>query len=61
MAFRLLQRLGESPGLSGQDQLLALALEAGSDDAAAFLEQGRQLLGQMRAAGVILGSAPVSS
>ena len=61
LAFRLLQRLGESPGLSGQDQLLALAREAGSDDASSFLEQGRQLLEQMRAAGVILGCAPVSS
>lgn len=61
LAFRLLQRLGESPGLSGQDQLQALAQEAGSDDVASFLEQGRQLLEQMRAAGVILGSAPVLS
>ena len=61
LAFRLLQRLGESPGLSGHDQLQALAREAGSDDAAHFLEQGSQLLEQMRAAGVILGSAPVSS
>lgn len=61
LAFRLLQRLGESPGLSGQDQLQALAREAGSDDAAYFLEQGRQMLEQLRAAGVILGSAQASS
>jgi len=61
LAYRLLQRLGESPGLSGQDQLRALAREAGSDDAASFLEQGRQLLEQLRATGVILGSAPASS
>lgn len=61
LAYRLLQRLSESPGLSGRDQLQALAQEAGSDDATPFLEQGRQLLEQMRAAGVILGSAPVSS
>lgn len=60
LAFRLLQRLGESPGLSGRDQLQALAQEAGSDDAASFLEHGHQLLEQMRDAGVILGSAPVS-
>jgi hypothetical protein len=61
LAFRLLQRLVESTGMSGHDQLQALALEAGSDGAASFLEQGRQLLEQMRASGVILGSAPVSS
>ena len=61
LAFRLLQRLSESPGLSGRDQLQALAQEAGSDDAASFLEQGRQLLEHMRGAGVILGSAPASS
>lgn len=56
LAFRLLQRLDESPGLTGRAQLEALALEAGHADVAAFVEQGRALLEQMRGAGVVLGT-----
>jgi len=54
LAFRLLQRLDESPGLSGRAQLEALATEAGHADVAAFVEQGRALLEQMRGVGVVL-------
>jgi len=54
LAFRLLQRLDESPGLSGRAQLEALATEAGHADVTAFVEQGRALLEQMRGVGVVL-------
>ena len=57
LAYRLLQRLGEEPQLGGREQLLALAREAGVPADAAFIEQGRQLLEQMRGSGVLLGSA----
>lgn len=53
LAYRLLQRLEESPQLSGREQLRALAAEAGSDDETAFLDMGAALLRQMRATGVI--------
>ena len=56
LAFRLLQRLGDSPSLSGRAQLEALAQEADATDLAAFIEQGAVLLEQMRASGVVLGS-----
>lgn len=56
LAFRLLQRLDESPELSGRAQLEALAVEAGHSDVAAFVEQGRALLEQMRGTGVVLGT-----
>ncbi|MBF6024235.1 DNA-binding domain-containing protein [Lysobacter niastensis] len=55
LAFRLLQRLGEASGLSGREQLQALALEAGDANVTAFLEQGQLLLEQMHATGVVLG------
>ncbi|HEY5851774.1 MAG TPA: putative DNA-binding domain-containing protein [Lysobacter sp.] len=55
LAFRLLQRLGESPELSGREQLQALACEAGSSDVAGFVEQGSALLEQMRGSGVVIG------
>lgn len=61
LAFRLVQRLGEAPTLSGREQLEALASEAGSTDLAAFLEQGTALLEQMRTSGVILGTHPTAS
>lgn len=57
LAFRLLQRLGQAPELSGLAQLEALASEAGAD-VAAFVEPGRALLEQMRATGVLLGTRP---
>lgn len=56
LAHRLLVRLDEHPRLSGREQLEALAREAGTAADAAFLEQGRQLLEQMRDAGVLLGT-----
>ena len=60
LAFRLLQRLGDSPSLSGRAQLEALAQEAGATDLATFIEQGAALLEQMRASGVVLGSRPAN-
>ncbi len=55
LSFRLLQRLDESPGLSGRQQLLTLATEAGaaSDD---FLVNGAEMLASFKAAGVVLGT-----
>ncbi|KRA21180.1 putative DNA-binding domain-containing protein [Lysobacter sp. Root604] len=55
LAYRLVERLGEAPELSGREQLRALAAEAGSDDIDAFVAQGRALLEQMRASGVVPG------
>ncbi|QSX76280.1 putative DNA-binding domain-containing protein [Lysobacter arenosi] len=55
LAFRLVQRLGETPELSGREQLQALTAEAGSNDITAFVEQGTALLEQMRGTGVVLG------
>jgi hypothetical protein len=57
LAYRLLQRLGEQPRLSGRQQLQALAQEAGVPADGGFVTQGLQLLEQMRASGVILGTA----
>lgn len=57
LAFRLLDRLTEHRGLSGREQLQALAQEAGVPADDAFIAQGRQLLEQMRTSGVILGTA----
>jgi hypothetical protein len=57
LAFRLLCRLGDAPQLSGRAQLQALAGEAGVPADEAFIAQGRQLLEQMRASGVLLGVA----
>ena len=58
LAFRLLQRLDESPELTGRAQLEALAVEAGHADVAGFVEQGLALFGQMRDVGVVLGTKP---
>lgn len=55
LAFRLVQRLGESPQLSGREQLQALAAEAGHGDVEAFVEQGSALLEQLRSNGVVPG------
>lgn len=60
LAFRLVQRLGESPTLTGRAQLVALAAEAGASDADAFIAQGQPLLAQLRASGVVLGTAPTA-
>lgn len=56
LTFRLLQRLSDQAGLSGREQLLALAAEAQSPDPMAFLAQGRDMFEQLRAGGVILGT-----
>lgn len=61
LAFRLLQRLGEAPALTGREQLTAIAGEAGTTDLDAFIEQGRILLEQMRGSGVILGTQVVAN
>ncbi|QSX77282.1 HvfC family RiPP maturation protein [Agrilutibacter solisilvae] len=58
LAFRLVQRLGDEPGLTGRAQLVALAAEAGVDDTAAFLAQGVQLLEQFHRTGVVTGTRP---
>lgn len=57
LSFRLLQRLADEPGLSGREQLLALAAEAGAADTEAFLAQGQAMLEQFRAAGIVPGTA----
>ncbi len=56
LSFRLLQRLDAEPGLSGLDQLHALAAEAGAVDADAFVCEGAAMLAHMRAEGTILGT-----
>ena len=56
LTFRLLQRLDELPTLSGRDQLLALAAEAGAPDPEAFLGDGAAMLAQLRAEGTVLGA-----
>ncbi|QNP40279.1 HvfC family RiPP maturation protein [Lysobacter solisilvae (ex Woo and Kim 2020)] len=56
LAFRLLVRLDEAPRLSGREQLVALAQEAGVAADAAFLAQGGALLEQMRDNGTLLGT-----
>jgi hypothetical protein len=56
LTFRLLQRLDQAPDLSGHEQLLALAAEAGADDAAAFLHDGTAMLVQLHREGTILGT-----
>lgn len=57
LAFRLLQRLEESPELSGEAQLRALAIEAGAPDADAFVREGARMLATLRAEGTLLGTA----
>lgn len=57
LSFRLLQRLADEPMLSGREQLLALAAEAGAGDTDAFLAQGRAMLEQFHAAGIVPGTA----
>lgn len=53
LAWRLLERIGAEPALSGRDHLLALADEAQAGDRGGFLAQGVALLRQMLAASVI--------
>ena len=56
LAFRLLQRLEDSPDLGGREQLVALATEAGAPDVGAFVADGTALLARMRAEGTLLGT-----
>lgn len=56
LVFRLLQRLDEAPQLSGREQLLALAQEAGAPDEQAFLVEGAAMLQQLRLARVLIGT-----
>lgn len=53
LAWRLLQRIGELPELTGLAQLQGLAAEAGTVGSTAFLEGGSALLRQMHEEGVI--------
>ncbi|ALN83097.1 DNA-binding domain-containing protein [Lysobacter antibioticus] len=53
LTYRLIERIGEAPQLSARQQLSALAAEAGSEDVAAFLAHGSDLLRRMRASAVI--------
>ena len=53
LAWRLLQRIGEFPGLNGREQLEGLAVEAGSAGSPEFMEGGAALLRQMHMEGVV--------
>lgn len=53
LAWRLLQRIGEFPELTGREQLQGLAVEAGAVGDSGFLEGGLVLLWQMREEGVV--------
>jgi hypothetical protein len=55
LAWRLLQRIGEFPGLTGFAQLQGLAVEAGAVGSLEFLEGGLALLRQMHEEGVVGG------
>jgi hypothetical protein len=56
LTFRLLQRMDESPNLTGREQLLALAAEASAPDPQAFVANGHGMLEQLRTSGVLLGT-----
>jgi hypothetical protein len=56
LTFRLLERLEQAPGLSGQEQLAALAAEAGAGDVDAFVRDGTAMLAQLHREGTILGT-----
>ncbi len=56
LSFRLLQRLSDEPGLTGRQQLLALAEEALAPDPEAFVALGHDMLRQFLASGVVLGT-----
>ncbi|BCX67403.1 HvfC family RiPP maturation protein [Pseudomonas izuensis] len=53
LAWRLLQRLEEFPGLSGRAQLQGLAVEAGKSGSQEFFDNGLALLQQMQGEGVV--------
>lgn len=54
LAWRLLQRIGEFPALTGAEQLQGLAVEAGAVGADEFIDNGAALLRQMQAEGVVI-------
>jgi uncharacterized protein len=56
LAFRLIQRLGEYPALSGRAQLVAQAQEANAAAIETFVADGARLLQQFRDSGVVLGT-----
>lgn len=53
LAWRLLQRIGELPGLNGREQLEGLAVEAGAAGSQDFIDSGATLLRQMHGEGVV--------
>lgn len=53
LAWRLLQRIGEYPQLSGREQLQGLAAEAGLPGSPAFMNSGLALLRQMHEEAVV--------
>jgi hypothetical protein len=53
LAFRLLQRIEEFPGLTGRVQLLALAHEAGMTGSSEFFDNGLALLQQLHEQSVV--------
>ena len=53
LAWRLLQRIGEFPELTGLAQLQGLAVEAGQVGSSVFFEGGVGLLRQMHEEGVV--------
>ncbi|MGJ7517825.1 HvfC family RiPP maturation protein [Pseudomonas baetica] len=53
LAWRLLQRIGEFPELSGREQLQGLAVEAGATGSREFFDNGWALLRQMHGEGVV--------
>lgn len=53
LTWRLLQRIGEFPALTGREQLQALAEEAGQQADASFMDNDLALLQQMHEDGVI--------
>lgn len=57
LTFRLLQRIGDEPGMTGLEQLRALAVEASAADADAFVAEGARMLEALRADGTLLGGA----
>lgn len=61
LTFRLLQRLGEFPEMSGRDHLQALGAEVGAPDPDSFIRQGKQMFEQLRAGGAILGTRPTTT
>lgn len=56
VTFRLLQAIDADPSVSGRTHLEALAVEAGSDDVAAFVAAGSRMLDALRESGALLGT-----